>query len=320
MPELGNLDSFISEVAATCDGLQQSSEKMSDLRADLDSLEDKIEEAIKEIKEDAKKFDTDLESDHEDYCNGVEEFTNLLEKLATQVMGDFIKTFEEVGDTTETAVDKHRASLQSGFDELENDGFKVAEQGVEDCEGITSSQDTDTQKCFDDFESHCEDQKDIATTFKDATVTIFTSVSENLTQNLTKSLTDGFDTFDTGLTTGLATIGKGLTEVSGLVTDGFNLFEKGADDLGETLIKETLEIFTNAGKNMTDILMERMTQMFTNLCEDVFQGLIQEFVTQGVTAAVGQAITTATAPWAPFIIAANVALGIIDKLLSLLSV
>jgi len=291
---------------------------MSDLAHDIETTEGDLEKALEEIQEDAQKFATDFETDHHDTVTGLEQFIALLEKLATEGIGDFLKTFQDIDDTTDKAVESHKTELTSAFGELEKDGFEAHKHGVEECEHTVSEQETETKQSFEQYESHCEEQKSITTTFKEATAAIFGSASENLTDTLTSAVSSGFDSFTSGLTENLGDIAHGISDVGQLVTEGFNLFSKGSDDLGSHLTEMAGNILKDTMSHMTDTLMEQLEQMFVHLCEQVFQGLMTEFTEQLAKMLIGQAITTASAEFAPIIIAAKIVLGIIEKLLSLL--
>ena len=318
MPELGNLTQFVSEVEKTVDACAAKTEEISDLTNDLDKAEKDLEKAIGEIREDAEKFSTDFEADHGETLSGLDQFIALLEKLAGEGIGDFLKTFEDIDEKTEQTCEQQRSELQSTFNDLENDGFKELEKGVEDCEQIVSDQENETKQSFEQFEGHVEDQKGITSQFKDATVGIFGTVVENLTDTLTNEVSTGFDSFTSGLTGSLGDITQGISDVGGLLTEGFNLFNQGSDQLGTALTDAASQILTNTMSHMTDTLMNGLEQMFANLCEQVFQGLMSEFTEQLATMVIGQTITTATAQFAPVLIAAKIVLGIIEKLLSLL--
>lgn len=318
MPELGNLTQFVSEVEKTVDACAAKTEEISDLTNDLDKCEKELEQAIGEIRDDAEKFTTDFEADHAETLSGLDQFIALLEKLAGEGIGDFLKTFEDIDEATERTCDQARSELDGSFRELENDGFKELEKGVDDCEQIVSDQENETKQSFEQYEGHVEDQKNITTTFKDATAAIFGTVGENLTDTLTSEVSSGFDAFTSGLTSSLGDITQGISDVGGLLTEGFNLFSKGSDDLGSHLTEAVGKILTDTMSHMTDNLMNQLEQMFVNLCEQVFQALLSEFAEQMIVMGIGQAVTTATAQFAPVIIAAKVVLGIIEKLLSLL--
>jgi hypothetical protein len=305
MPELGNLTTFISEVEKTVEGCSAKTEEISDLTGDLDDQESELEKIIVEIRTDAT-------------VSGLEEFIALLEKLAGEGIGEFLKTFEDIDETTDKACQEHTSDLDSSFNDLENDGFKHLEQGIEDCENTVSEQERESKKSFDDYESHVEDQKSITDTFKEATATIFGSVSENLTDALTSEITSGFDNFTSGLTSNLGDIVKNVADVGGLLTEGFNLFDKGAADIGDLFMQSLGDIVTDTMSHMTDTLMQGLEDMFKNLCEQVFQALVSEFTEQMATMVIGQTITTACGPYSGVIVAANIVLSIIEKLLSLI--
>jgi hypothetical protein len=316
MPELGNIDQFISEVEAISDGCQQQTEKVSDLTNDLDKCEKDLEKAIGEIREDATKFDGEFTTDHEESCTELEKFIALLEKLADEGIGEFLKTFTEIGNATERDCEQFESELDSEFNDLDNNGFKEVDQGIDDCEKLVTEQENETKQSFDQYESHCEEQESLTSQFAQATMGIFGSVSENMSDTLSEAVSSGMDFFTTGLTTGLSNMEKGLGETWSFLEEGFNLFNSGADTLGNSLADAGMQILGNAMSNITDRLMEEMSALFTRLCEEVFQALLGEFTEQLVTMGIGQAITTATAPYAPVIIAANLVLGIIEKLLS----
>jgi DNA anti-recombination protein RmuC len=318
MPELGNLTEFISEVEQLASTCQTKNEEISDLTSDLNKCEDDIEKAIVDIREDAQKFTTDFETEHAESLSGLDTFIALLEKLAGEGIGDFLKTFEDIDEATDKACEAGRNELDGSFKELENDGFKELEKGIDDCEQIVSDQENETKQSFEQYEAHTEEQKTITSAFKDATVGIFGTVVENLTDTLTSEVGSSFDSFTSGLTSNLGEIAQNISDVGGALTQGFDMFNKGADDLGNMLTTAVGEVFTNTMSHMTDSLMSHLEQIFANLCEQVFQGLMQEFVEQLVVMGIGQAVTTATAQFAPVIIAAKIVLGIIEKLLSLI--
>jgi hypothetical protein len=318
MPEVGNIQKFVQEVVATTEGCDAKTEEISDLTNDLDEQEKELEKIISEIRTDASKFNTDFEADHSETVSGLQEFIALLEKLAGEGIGDFLKTFDDIDDATDKAADKHKSDLDSSFQDLENDGFKHLEEGIEHCEGTVSDQERESKQSFDDYESHVDEQKNITTTFKEATATIFGSVVENLTDSLTSEVSSGFDSFTSGLTSGLGDITKGISDVGGLLTEGFNLFDKGADDLGQHLMEMAGNVITDTMSHMSDTLMQGLEDMFKHLCEQVFQELVSEFVEQMAVMTIGQTITTACGPYSGVIVAANVVLSIIEKLLSLL--
>ena len=341
MPELGNLTQFVSEVEQTITACASKTEEISDLTNDLDKAEKDLEKHIGEIHDDAQKFTTDFEGDHHDNMTGLDTFIALLEKLAGEGIGEFLKTFEDIDDTTDKAVEHHKTDLTGSFHELENDGFKELEKGVDDCEQTVSDQENETKQSFEQYESHCEEQKNITSHFKEATASIFGTVSSNLTDTLTHEVSTGFESFTSALnavaaagfdteaiehrslplpklTSNLGDIAQGIGDVGQLVTEGFNLFSKGSDDLGSHLTEMAGKILTDTMSHMTDNLMNQLEQMFVHLCEQVFQGLMTEFTEQLAKMLIGQAITTASAEFAPFIIAAKIVLGIIEKLLSLL--
>jgi methyl-accepting chemotaxis protein len=318
MPELGNLTQFVSEVEQTVTACASKTEEISDLTNDLDKAEKDIEKHIGEIHDDAQKFTTDFEGDHHDTITGLDQFIALLEKLAGEGIGEFLKTFDDIDDTTEKAVEHHKSEMTSSFHELDNDGFKELEKGVHDCEQTVSEQEHETTQSFEQYQSHCEEQKNITSHFKEATASVFSTVSQNLTDTLTHEVSSGFESFTSGLTSNLGDIASGIADVGHLVTEGFHAFGKGSDDLGSHLTEMAGKIFTDSMSHMTDNLMHQLEQMFVHLCEQVFQGLMTEFTEQLAKMLIGQAITTASAEFAPFIIAAKIVLGIIEKLLSLL--
>ena len=105
----------------------------------------------------------------------------------------------------------------------------------------------------------------------------------------------------------------------GLLTEGFNLFGGESGNVGDMLTQMGMDILTNAASNITDTLMENLTEAFEEMIQSFIAALMEEIVKSIAMMGIGAATSGALCQVIPVLAAVKAVAETIKTLLDALA-
>ena len=140
-----------------------------------------------------------------------------------------------------------------------------------------------------------------------------------MSEALTSAVESAYEAFNDGLEQGGESLSSGLDSVMGLLTEGFNLFGGESGNIGDMLTQMGMDILTNAASNITDTLMENLTEAFEEMIQNFIAALMEEIVKSIAMMGIGAATSGALCQVIPILAAVKAVAETIKTLLDALA-
>jgi hypothetical protein len=315
---LDKFEGFLALLGQTRSDFQQQSEAIDRLGDALNEKDEAAETQLADFTKTVEGFTEGFGASQLETIGSLDKMIETLGDLVEDRLGDAIKTINEIEEEVEKAVDTFSSALQSGFDDLEEEGYGAAGSAVDDLEELVGNLKEEAEEQFGNLEEALEGFRREAEAARNATVDVFEDVADEVKDTLTSAVDTGFETFTGGLNAGAQLLEGGLGNLNDLFDAGFTGFQNAAEQIGEMVMDTGKQILGDAQQHVQDELLNTMSDAFSNMVEEVVAGLIEEIVESTVMMTAGSAITTAIGSFVPALVAAKAIVGTINDLLEIL--
>jgi gas vesicle protein len=314
---LGHLQAFVADLAEKQNDLGTVGERLAELQSSIEALTGNLEatrERVVQISDDRQQqLDGALAEVDGAVGSLVEEGQETGQKLTDVVA---VALDEHEGQLS-AKTDEHGERLESGAQQLLDEGFGVADQAVETAGGTLQDLRGRTDTSFEEFGAKVEELTTTVQATGEATTSTLADAAEQTNGDLFELVTTGFGSFtevtdhllgEDGLVGAFGGFGADLE--GGFAQLGNSVTGLGDQLIGQVdgLIASTVEVVE---KEVTGRIQEEIEQVIVGSVE----GLIADFADSIITMQVGSTITAAVSPWVPELAAAKAVVTTIDDLL-----